>query len=107
MPPSGAPRKDPLISAIVSLFIPGLGQIINGQVKKGLIILVSWIILWAVLVVILLSGSFILNAFTGFVGCLCCFGFVIPFIMNLYAAYDAHKTATQINNGVVVEDWLS
>jgi len=108
VPPSGTPRKDPLVSAIVSLFIPGLGQIINGQVKKGVILLSGAIVLWFIMIFLTIFGSVFLASITGGIGaCCCCFGCFIPLIVHLYAAYDAHKTATEINNGVVVADWLS
>jgi len=37
-------RKDPTIAAILSLFINGLGQIYNGDIKRGITILVVQII---------------------------------------------------------------
>ena len=104
---SAAP-KNPLVSAILSFLIPGLGQILNGQIKKGIILLVLDLIIWGVVVVIYLIGGGILAAFTMGVGCLCCLPiFIVPLIVCLYAAYDAYKTARDINSGVFVKDWMS
>ena len=111
VPPSGTPRKDPLVSAIVSLFIPGLGQIINGQVKKGIIFFVGYFVAWVVIVILWVFSSTIAAFATfwagGFGMCCCIPVLFLPLLVNVYAAYDAHKTATEINSGVVVEDWLS
>jgi signal peptidase I len=44
--PVVSPRK-PLVSFILSIFTPGLGQVYNGQLIKGIILFaMSWIILW-------------------------------------------------------------
>lgn len=65
---------NPLIAAILSFIIPGLGQIIAGETKKGIIFFVIALILGA------LSGVII------FIG-------VIYFIYAIYVAYDAYKLA--------------
>jgi TM2 domain-containing membrane protein YozV len=100
---SAAP-KNPLVSAIVSFLIPGVGQIINGQTKKGVILLVVYLVLWAVIVVVYLLGSIVT---LGYGICCCLPVFFVPLLMNLYAAYDAYKTAGDINSGVFVKDWMS
>ena len=33
------PRRDPLVYAVASFFVPGLGTIINGQVRRGVTIM--------------------------------------------------------------------
>lgn len=38
------PRKEPVLSLIVSFFIPGVGSMINGEVGKGVGILIGYII---------------------------------------------------------------
>ena len=104
----GTPAKNPIISAIVSLLIPGVGQIINGQMKKGLILLVGYIVLWIVVFMLYMFGGILLGALTmGITTCLCCFVYVIPFVVNLYAAYDAYKIANDINAGIFVGDWMA
>lgn len=66
---------NPIIAAIISFFLPGIGQIIQGaDVKKGIIMFVIAIILGWLLVTFL--GSL---------------GNIIYCIYALYAAYDAYK----------------
>ncbi|MGA9140934.1 MAG: hypothetical protein WBZ29_11965 [Methanocella sp.] len=100
---SAAP-KNPLVSAIVSLIIPGVGQIINGQTKKGIILLVIWIVLWIAIGIAYFVGSLLTLGY-GF--CCCLPVFLVPFLLNLYAAYDAYKSANDINSGIFVKDWMS
>jgi hypothetical protein len=108
VPPAGAAPKNPIVSAVVSLILPGVGQIINGQMKKGLILLVGWIVLWFIVFVLYFMGGVIVGMFTmGITSCLCCFLYIVPFIVNLYAAYDAYKTANDLNAGIFVKDWMS
>ena len=42
-----APGKNPVLATIVSLFIPGVGQFINGDMKKGGVMLVLALLLGA------------------------------------------------------------
>jgi hypothetical protein len=43
---SAEEKKSPPIAATLSLIVPGLGQIYNGQVRKGILIfLTAWLIL--------------------------------------------------------------
>ncbi len=95
-----AEKKEPLLALILSLVIPGLGQIYNGQVKKGIILLVGWILLWIVV------GVFSSAATRYNSGC-CCISWLIPLLVNLFAAYDGYMTADRINKGEAVKDWLS
>jgi TM2 domain-containing membrane protein YozV len=67
---------NPIIAAILSFFIPGLGQIIAGETKKGLIFLVAIIVIWALV---------------AFVGPMIS---IITFLFGVYAAYDAYKLAS-------------
>lgn len=65
--------KSPWLAALLSI-IPGLGQVYNGQIGKGLIFLVGTII-----------GYFI---------------FILPgFLVWVYGIYDAYRTAGKMNNG--------
>ncbi len=52
--------KSPGLALLGSFFLPGLGQLINGQVAKGLITLVAFILSW--LLVIALIGFLLLPA---------------------------------------------
>jgi len=67
---------DAVVNAILSFFIPGLGQGINGYKQKGIIMLVIFIILQ---LVIIFAGLGII-------------GRIISIIYQLYAAYDAYNT---------------
>jgi uncharacterized membrane protein len=103
-------RKDPLIAAALSLFggmisglLVGLGQIYNGQVKKGLaLIVISWAMAGGI------AGIYILaSILTVGVGFLCCLPvFAVPFVFWLYTIYDAYSTAERINRGEQVRDWF-
>jgi TM2 domain-containing membrane protein YozV len=105
---ASASPKSPILSAIVSFLIPGLGQIINGQLKKGLILLVGYIVFWIVVVVGYFLLGTILAVFTAGIGLCCCMPVLfVPVLVNLYAAYDAYKTANAINAGQFVKDWMS
>jgi TM2 domain-containing membrane protein YozV len=81
-PPKKVNEKNPVLAAILSLIISGVGQIYNGQWKKGILILVVTII------VALLFG-------------------LLSLIVVVYAMYDAYTTAQKINNGEPVKDLFS
>lgn len=66
-----------IISAILSFFIPGLGQAINGDIQKG-------VILFVIALVMGLIASFIFRSWI--VG-------IINLLISIYAAYDAYITA--------------
>ncbi len=74
--------KNPFIALILSLLITGIGQIYNGQLKKGLLLLVGVIILWVVF-------------------------WPIAIIVWLFGMYDAYTTALKINKGEAVPDIFS
>lgn len=63
-----------ILAAILSLFIPGLGQAYAGDIKKGAIFFVIAIVLG------------ILTAYV-----LGVFGYIISFIYAVYVAYDAYQ----------------
>jgi TM2 domain-containing membrane protein YozV len=74
---TGATAKNPVLSLILSLVIPGLGQIINGETTKGVILIVAIVVAY----------------FT----CLFVIGFLaVPAVMA-YAAYDAFQGAKKWN----------
>jgi TM2 domain-containing membrane protein YozV len=45
--------KNPAISLLVSFFIPGVGSMINGDVGKGVAILVGYIFSWFLMLIII------------------------------------------------------
>ncbi|MCD1295232.1 hypothetical protein CUJ83_09500 [Methanocella sp. CWC-04] len=92
--PAGIKIKEPLLALILSFFLPGLGQIYNGQIKKGIIAIIGY----AVVIFAMIVLSF-------FIIGIC----LIPviFIVWLWGMYDAYTTANKINRGEPVTDWLS
>jgi TM2 domain-containing membrane protein YozV len=66
---------NPIIAAILSFIIPGLGQIIAGETKKGLIFLVVAIVL-----------GLLVGAISSMLG-------IISLVFAIYAAYDAYQLA--------------
>ena len=66
---------NPIIAAIISFFLPGIGQILQGaDVKKGIIMFIIAIVL-----------SYLLMNFLGSLGN------IIYLLYAIYAAYDAYK----------------
>lgn len=107
---ASANRKEPALAMLLSLvgglacfmFI-GLGQIYNGQVKKG-ILLIALNIVISVAVFILYMGIGIVTLGVGFICCLPIL--IVPLCTWFYAVYDAYMTADKINRGEPVKDWL-
>ena len=67
-----------ILAAILSFFIPGLGQALAGDIKKGVIFFVIAIVL-----------GFILGWIFG-MGIIT---YIVALIYDLYAAYDAYNMA--------------
>lgn len=67
----------PLLAAILSFIIPGLGQAVAGDIKKGIIYFVIMLIIAAI-------ASLIFRSW---------FAWIIGFIYALYTAYDAYQMA--------------
>ncbi len=102
-PGAGGPReKESLLSAALSLILPGMGQAYNGQIAKGAVIAVFYLgSLAAILSLIVLTAVYARNV------CWTCLpAFILPAIVLAYAIYDAYDTAERINNGKPVRDWL-
>lgn len=77
-----------ILAAILSFFIPGLGQAYAGDIKKG-------IIFFIVLIVLILIGTMIFRSWVIS---------LINIIFSLYAAYDAYQMTQwkkRIINGVL------
>jgi TM2 domain-containing membrane protein YozV len=74
-------KKSSGIAAIASFFIPGLGQIYNGQIGKGIMYIIIGII-FALLMIVLI-------------------GFILYPLFWAYNIYDAYTTAEKINRGEV------
>jgi TM2 domain-containing membrane protein YozV len=72
-------RKDPGVAVLCSFFLPGGGQLYNGQVGKGLAFMVATVV----------------NFFLLFIG----IGFLTGLATWIWAMIDAHGTAERINRG--------
>lgn len=66
-----------ILSAILSFFIPGLGQAINGEIPRG-------IILFVLAIIMILIATFIFQSWIVY---------IIDFVISVYAAYDAYMIA--------------
>jgi hypothetical protein len=106
---AGGPReKESILSAALSLLLPGAGQIYNGQIVKGIILAALYIGCAAVIfggaVVTIVSASYFNTPRSV---CCCCLPlFILPLVLLVYAIYDAYNTAEKINNHEAVRDWL-
>lgn len=65
------------LAAVLSFLLPGLGQIYNGQIFKGIVLVVIDTINAALMFILI--------------------GFVTHVITVIYAVYDAYKTAERSN----------
>ncbi|WP_424356624.1 hypothetical protein [Methanocella sp. MCL-LM] len=74
-------RKEPILSVVLSFLVPGLGQIYNGHVKKGIVLLIGYFLL--------------------------CWTCLVPLVIWLYGMYDGYKVAEAINRGEYQQDWFS
>lgn len=73
------PPKDPMIAALLSLFLAGgAGQLYLGQQKKGIMVIVATVVLYCV-------GG-------------------LGFIVNFVGAYDAYMLATKLKEGKAIGD---
>lgn len=70
--------KNAGLAAILSFFYTGLGQIYNGEIGKGIGMIVLYFISWLLM----------------FVG----IGFITTPIIWIWGIYDAYKSAEKINN---------
>ncbi|KLU61445.1 hypothetical protein CEB3_c21240 [Peptococcaceae bacterium CEB3] len=75
------PRKSPGVAAVLSFLISGLGQIYNGRILRGLIII----------------GIQFINVLLMFVF----IGYLTGLITWIWAIYDAYKLAEKINQGSI------
>ena len=79
-------NKDPVLAAILSFLIIGLGQIYLGLTKKGIILFIAAMI----------SGALIFLLI----------GFLLWPLVWVYAIYDAYKSAQKMQSGMAVEDTI-
>jgi TM2 domain-containing membrane protein YozV len=74
-------KKSAGVAVILSFFLPGLGQIYNGQIGKGI-------------------GMIILAIIFGLL-CAILIGYPLYLILWIYGMYDAYSTANKINTGAI------
>lgn len=74
--------KSPGLAAVLSFLILGLGQIYNGQIAKGLLLLLAAMISGVLMLILI--------------------GFIFWIVIWLYAIYDAYNTAQRINSGEII-----
>jgi TM2 domain-containing membrane protein YozV len=75
-----------LLAVILSIFLPGLGQIYLGLDNKGAILLVAYVVS-AILILLII-------------------GFILVIIIWIWALIDTIRSASALNRGEVVEDKL-
>lgn len=71
------PPKNSGLAAILSFLLPGLGQMYNGEIGKGVLIMVVQFVNFLLMFIII--------------------GFITSPIVLIWAIYDAYKTAERIN----------
>lgn len=85
-PTTSSNIKNPVLAAVLSLIIPGLGQSYNGNALKGIGIFLGVPILW---ILSLLMDSEVL--------------FIVIFIIWILGVYDAYRDAGRMNRGEIPE----
>ena len=75
-------QKNEGVAAILSFFFTGLGQIYNGQIGKGIVLIVIQVINIMLMVILV--------------------GFITYLIVWIFGMWDAYITAQKINTGMVV-----
>jgi len=93
---AAGPDLNPILSAVLSFFLPGLGQLYNGQTTRAVATFVVWVawlgaIVFGWLLITLLTGGLALVAVI-----------VLPVIDAVYhgiAAVDAYVQAGKVNRG--------
>lgn len=84
-------KRNGFIALILSLFLPGLGQIYNGQAKKAFLFFSLFLIL-----PLLFGQTRLITFFYGFITL-----FIIELILRVYVIIDSVKTARRLNEYVL------
>jgi len=74
------PQKNPGLAAVASFFFAGLGQIYNGEITKGFLLMAIQVVNVLLMIVLI--------------------GFVLYPIVWVYGIWDAYKTAEKYNEGL-------
>lgn len=87
--PSRTPAKSSGVAVVLSFFWTGLGQMYNGQIGKGIVLMILQLVLLTVGALTLLFG----------IGIILLIAAVVLWAWNLF---DAYNTAERINRGEAV-----
>ena len=79
-------KKTPIVSVLLSVLFPGLGQFYNGHSTKGLYFFAMAIISWILILFLI--------------------GLILYVLVWLWSIFDAYKSVTAINKGEMPEDKL-
>lgn len=97
--------QNPGVSAVLSFLVSGLGQLYNGEIKKGL-----WIIFFSVIsILMIIIGAFLIGYWFFFYSregainyiklrwglFLFCLGLLFICFIGIYSIFDAYNTAKQ------------
>jgi TM2 domain-containing membrane protein YozV/RNA polymerase subunit RPABC4/transcription elongation factor Spt4 len=75
-------QKNPGIAAVLSALFVGLGQIYNGEILKGIILIIAYAVSYVLILILI--------------------GFITTPLLWIYGVYDAYNTAKKINEGTIV-----
>ncbi len=75
-------EKSPGLAAVLSFFWAGLGQIYNGEISKGIVMMVAYVVSCILMAAVI--------------------GFITTPILWIYGMVDAYKTAEKFNAGLRV-----
>lgn len=103
----GQKAKEPLLSAALSLILPGVGQAYNGQMAKGLVLAAIYLGSIAIIIggMVVAALAATQNNMARSVCCCCLPLFIVPMIVLVYAIYDAYNVAEKINSEPAVKEW--
>ena len=82
--------KEPWLAVNLSMFFPGIGQIYSGNVRRGIILIISYILLFGI-------GGWLIFSPTGDTR----IGLVLLLAtlpVNIWNLFDAHRCARKANN---------
>ncbi len=88
---------EPRIPLMLSVIMPGYGQIYNGHWKKGITLLIVEMAIW------IMVAALFLRYISGDLWIV----LLVAGVLILYSGYDAYKSAEKIKNGQMVVDWFS
>lgn len=91
---SSSGEKESGVSAVLSFLLPGVGQLYNGQVSRGAVVFIGWMV-WEFV-------AFVITTLT--LGIFFLIWVPVELFVHVVAAYDAYDQAEKINAGDVVVD---